>query len=172
MTADLKPCPFCGDAVKAEPWRRVPGEFIAMCRNDDCDVSPAVSGASIDELAEAWNRRAAPPGAEAPGPDVREALAEIAAERLRQMQAEGWSAEHDDEHIDGELAQAAASYALAAAGSNAERQRWSRGYAPTFWPFTLKWWKPKDRRRDLIRAAALIVAEIERLDRAALKGGA
>ena len=27
------------------------------------------------------------------------------------------------------------------------------------------WWKPKDKRRDLIRAAALIVAEIERLDR-------
>jgi len=29
-----------------------------------------------------------------------------------------------------------------------------------------EWWKPKDRRRDLIRAAALIVAEIERLDHA------
>ena len=28
-----------------------------------------------------------------------------------------------------------------------------------------EWWKPKDRRRDLIRAGALIVAEIERLDR-------
>jgi hypothetical protein len=27
------------------------------------------------------------------------------------------------------------------------------------------WWKPKDRRRDLVRAAALIIAEIERLDR-------
>jgi hypothetical protein len=35
------------------------------------------------------------------------------------------------------------------------------------WPWHDDWWKPKDRRRDLIRAAALIVAEIERLDRAA-----
>jgi hypothetical protein len=35
-----------------------------------------------------------------------------------------------------------------------------------FWPWSLHWWKPKSPRRDLIRAAALIVAEIERLDRA------
>lgn len=29
------------------------------------------------------------------------------------------------------------------------------------------WWKPKDRRRNLVKAGALIVAEIERLDRLA-----
>jgi hypothetical protein len=36
------------------------------------------------------------------------------------------------------------------------------------WPWDLKWWKPTTPRRDLVKAAALIVAEIERLDRAAL----
>jgi hypothetical protein len=38
-----------------------------------------------------------------------------------------------------------------------------------YWPWEDKWWKPKDRRRDLVRAGALIVAEIERLDRLAAK---
>ena len=34
------------------------------------------------------------------------------------------------------------------------------------WPgWAWSWWKPKNRRHDLIRAAALIVAEIERIDR-------
>jgi hypothetical protein len=37
------------------------------------------------------------------------------------------------------------------------------------WPWSVQWWKPKDRRRDLVRAGALIVAEIERLDRAAAR---
>jgi len=35
------------------------------------------------------------------------------------------------------------------------------------WPWAEKWWKPKNERRDLVKAAALILAEIERLDRAA-----
>lgn len=34
------------------------------------------------------------------------------------------------------------------------------------WPWDREWWKPKDRRRNLVRAAALLIAEIERLDRA------
>lgn len=37
-----------------------------------------------------------------------------------------------------------------------------------FWPWQRKWWKPKDPRRDLVRAGALIIAEIERIDRAAV----
>ncbi|MEB3421767.1 hypothetical protein VK682_24660 [Salipiger manganoxidans] len=37
------------------------------------------------------------------------------------------------------------------------------------WPWDRKWWKPTTPRRDLVKAGALIVAEIERLDRAALR---
>lgn len=38
---------------------------------------------------------------------------------------------------------------------------------PRQWPFTwwLDWWKPTTYRRDLVKAGALILAEIERLDR-------
>jgi hypothetical protein len=36
--------------------------------------------------------------------------------------------------------------------------RWPQGWAG--------WWKPKLRRENLVRAGALIIAEIERLDRA------
>jgi hypothetical protein len=89
---------------------------------------------------------------------------EVAAERVRQIEQEGWSAEHDDGHTDGSLAKAAAAYCWG--------HRWASGScqvghqaAAELWPWDVDWWKPKNRRRDLIRAAALIVAEIERLDR-------
>jgi hypothetical protein len=38
----------------------------------------------------------------------------IAAERKRQISAEGWTSEHDDAHEDGAMAMAAACYAAAA----------------------------------------------------------
>ncbi|MCY2697597.1 hypothetical protein [Acinetobacter baumannii] len=34
-----------------------------------------------------------------------------------------------------------------------------------WWPFADTFWKPKSPRQDLVRAAALLIAEIERLDR-------
>lgn len=90
------------------------------------------------------------------------ALQDVADERSRQVSAEAYDRAHDDEHKAGELAQAAACYAAHAGGMPEA----GYGYAP-YWPFDDESWKPKDPRRDLIRAAALIVAEIERLDRAA-----
>lgn len=80
---------------------------------------------------------------------------EIAAERARQVAAEGWDDDHDDRHIKGELRQAAAYYATP-----------DRFRDNSMWPWG-DFRKPKDSRTDLIRAGALIVAEIERLDRAA-----
>lgn len=93
-------------------------------------------------------------------------LGEIAEERWRQQEAEGWTPEHDDQHAKGELAAAAAAYAFEASLSDHIRDKdWSNGETPACWPWSREWWKPKDRRRDLIRAAALLVAEVERLDR-------
>jgi hypothetical protein len=90
------------------------------------------------------------------------ALEDIAAERLRQIEVEGWTPEHDDDYVDGQMARAAASYAL---GSTWAPQM--RSATPTPWPWDVCWWKPTTPRRDLIKAGALIVAEIERLDRLA-----
>lgn len=98
---------------------------------------------------------------------VTGALADVANERRRQIDAEGWTAEHDDEHDPGELAAAGCSYAL-----NAAKTLWGiKGLRsqPPMWPWDAEWWKPKDPRRDLVRAAALIVAEIDRLDRDAAR---
>lgn len=98
-------------------------------------------------------------------------LQEIADERGRQQLGEGWTPEHDDEHDRGEMAMAAACYAAPEA-VYVYRAECGDGVTGSLrfdgaWPWNSGWWKPKSRRRDLIRAAALIVAEIERLDRAA-----
>jgi hypothetical protein len=94
-------------------------------------------------------------------------VSDITDERQRQMSAEGWDTSHDDKHTDGELAQAGAVYALAGAG--VVRLSFSAELnetVPQDWPWAKAYWKPKDKRSNLVRAAALIVAEIERLDRA------
>jgi hypothetical protein len=98
--------------------------------------------------------------------DLSSAARDVIAERARQQSQEGWSPEHDDEHTRGELAVAAASYAYVATVSDRTRKSWR----PDWWPWDFSWWKPKTRRHDLVRAGALILAEIERLDRQAAKG--
>lgn len=97
-------------------------------------------------------------------------VAEVLAERKRQKEFEGWTPEHDDSHARGTLAKAAAAYAWSAVyewgdgftGPRADARHAMRHWG---WPWGTDWWKPKGPRRDLVRAAALIVAEIERLDR-------
>jgi len=95
------------------------------------------------------------------------AIADIAAERERQISAEGWTPEHDDEHRDDvALPRAAACYALAGTGASGPFWITHLQTPQQVWPY--RWeWKPKDRRSNLVRAGALIVAEIERIDRAA-----
>ena len=104
----------------------------------------------------------------------------IAAERKRQMEAEGWTSEHDDQHTLGELAAAGACYALL-------ETRWRDSSILHFgglirsilWPWEDQWFKPAQfdlddrtplvfRRKaikNLVRAGALIAAEIDRLER-------
>ncbi len=100
-------------------------------------------------------------------------IEEVAAERRRQMEAEGWTPEHDDEHNKGQMASAAACYALNTARPLPTTVDTAGARLPTmFWPWNGHWWKPRDKRRDLIRAAALLVAEVERLDRATARQSA
>lgn len=98
--------------------------------------------------------------AAAPGKEVPQAWLDVQAERRRQITTEGWTPEHDDLYCAAELPRAAAAYILN--GANDE--------APAIWPFSAKWWKPRDARSNYMRAGALILAEIERLDRAAAAG--
>jgi len=95
-------------------------------------------------------------------PAVSKAATDVLAERERQVTAEGWTPEHDDDHNNGELAKAAACYALQSACPG------NQGDYLRFWPveWASSWWKPKDSRSDLVKAGALILAEIERIDRA------
>jgi hypothetical protein len=97
-----------------------------------------------------------------------QAVADVIAERRRHVSEEGWTPAHDDEHASGELAIAAATYA-AHAGRAANDFRHGPGSPPRSWPWSPDWWRPKDRRSELVKAGALILAEIDRLDRASAK---
>lgn len=99
--------------------------------------------------------------------NVSNALIDVTNERKRQIEAEGWNAKHDDDHKAGVLASAGASYALNAADEMYFGDGWVSPEPPP-WPWASSWWKPKGARRDLVRAAALLLAEIERIDRNAV----
>ena len=88
---------------------------------------------------------------------------EILEERRRQITQEGWTEEHDDQHDAGELAEAAGCYVCCA------HHDWAATDIPAEWPWAPEWWKPTTARRDLIKAASMIIAEIERFDRASAK---
>lgn len=80
----------------------------------------------------------------------------IAAERQRQIDSEGYTPEHDASHTDGELYDAAMAYIYA-----------TRGYpdgGAMFWPWDKESFKPSgDQLHNLVRAGALIAAEIDRI---------
>ena len=81
------------------------------------------------------------------------------------MVAEGFDIKHDDAHCDGSLAMAAAAYCIPVldrdTGGNLIQIRLA------VWPFEPSQFKPvpTDRIRELVKAGALVVAEIERLQR-------
>jgi hypothetical protein len=113
----------------------------------------------------------------------------IAAERQRQIAAEGWTPEHDDRHTNGELAWAATCYAApetvvrimqewqrdGLTGVIRFEEPWPVGEAGTYdygKPRLLPWRRPAvGRITELVKAGALIAAEIDRLTRAAESGG-
>ena len=86
----------------------------------------------------------------------------IAAERQRQIDVEGWAPEHDDEHHGQELVRAARAYLFEVLAPH------QFGFHPQEWPWETPWWKPSpDPVRNLIKAGALVAAEIDRLQREA-----
>ncbi|HHE5719074.1 TPA: hypothetical protein ACPEZ2_002492 [Pseudomonas aeruginosa] len=138
--------------------------FEALC-SKFCNCEPVgetnVVECSCDEYAEEFKLLAA-----APGKEVPQAWLDVQAERRRQVEAEGWTPEHDDEHSHSQMARAAACYALA--GSSAPNDGTAALLVSLAWPWDQQWWKPTSARRDLVKACALALAEIERLDRAGI----
>lgn len=79
---------------------------------------------------------------------------DIIKERRRQVIEEGYTFDNDNElNANMELAQAAACYALTDGQNYFE-----------LWPYHKIWFKPKDKRSNLVRAAAMLIAQIELLD--------
>lgn len=88
----------------------------------------------------------------------------IAEERVRQITEEGFTAEHDDQHINGELADAGAYYALSDDITEFMDKEWGEDNHLHIFPFDLEWLKiDNDRVKSLTKAGALIAAEIDRL---------
>ena len=97
----------------------------------------------------------------------------IAVERKRQIEAEGWTPEHDDGHTEGELVEAAIRYAYEGIRRGLDPSEVTDFNLPK-WPWDRASWKPSATRgvirrpdaiRNLAKAGALIAAEIDRLQR-------
>ena len=100
---------------------------------------------------------------------LSDAARDVLTERRRQVTAKGWDHDHDDAQRNDEIAAFAAVYAMPEGARDwpAKETGFGRTFAEALIPFC---WKPKfgDRRRDLVKATALLIAEIERIDRAAI----
>ncbi|WP_271999548.1 hypothetical protein [Pseudomonas aeruginosa] len=143
-----------------EGWMLVPVEpLLNMMSDKDHDTRITAERQLLSILAAA------------PGNSVPQAWLDVQAERRRQITAEGWTPEHDDEHADGQMAQAAGCYALHAGGIGTDWPDGRQNGAALFWPWDRDSWKPTTPRRDLVKACALGLAEIERLDRVAASQG-
>lgn len=99
-----------------------------------------------------------------------QAVIDVLNERERQIKIKGWTSEHDDKYEQNELVRAGAGYAnhVVERGwvySDYGAEAYQDEEVPDFWPWGDCYWKPKSPRQDLVRAAALLIAEIERLDR-------
>lgn len=91
--------------------------------------------------------------------DRADGAALITAERHRVVSVKGYTPEHDDQHVHGELLDAAICYAC----------DMSRiGIVDALWPWAEDAWKPTpdDRIQELTKAGQFIAAEIDRLRRA------
>lgn len=98
----------------------------------------------------------------------------ISEERKRQIEVKGWSNLNDDQYVSNELIDGASCHL-----DHAKESNWCADHCsdwpnttrrlspPGKWPWARNWWKPNtsDPIRDLVKAGALIAAEIDRLQR-------
>ncbi len=153
-------CETCGGTGMV-PYVKLDGpELWEIVFGANSDAATEITDEQYDRIATAINSVFIEPILANPTiPSVEDspAIKAVIAERRRQIRDEGWTPEHDDTHASGEMARAAAFYTLYAEEKPAGFGR--------IWPWTRNWCKPTGKRRNLVKAAALIIAEIERLDR-------
>lgn len=175
LCADAGPCPHSQElsliremAAASVKWDEENLAAIPDERADEPSFSVGKYWRDRLSLSRSWKAFCADPvnhpGLRNMGPSGRESVVnEILSERTRQMSVHGWYPEHDDIYRHHELVRAAETYLeagrLEAITEAAHTRLLSR------WPWAASWFKPRDARRNLIKAAALIVAEIERIDR-------
>lgn len=112
-----------------------------------------------------WNARAMAPFDSATRRPTRRFVSEganrVVDERFRQVEVEGYLPEHDEAHIDGELARAALVYLRRVC----EPPLRIDDRPPGDWPWDASLWRPTDENPILMlsKAGALIAAEIDRL---------
>lgn len=133
--------------------------------NDDGILVPhGIGGHARAMLASCYHRLGGEP----------EALGMVAGERARQIHR-GFTADHDDAHTNREIANAALCYLKHYVerawtidnemGLSVEPGTYQNAESPWEWPWEEEAWNPKGKIEDLTRVAALVVAEIERLER-------
>lgn len=82
----------------------------------------------------------------------------IKAERIRQIDVEGWTYKHDDSYSTGVLLAAGRCY-LSINEVNIDALRFN---CPPEWPWDKEWWKPSDNmERNYVKGCALIAAELD-----------
>ncbi|EPF6691142.1 hypothetical protein L4Y34_004284, partial [Pseudomonas aeruginosa] len=156
--ADYAACHDCRWTGPEPDEDKCPG-----CAGENCMAAACPEcGGRYELVAEA---KISTPAAQAG--QMPQAWLDVQAERRRQIEAEGWTPEHDDGHACDEIAAFACYYAMPPAVRDWDAS--STGYGYTLGEAVLpEGWEPKtgDRRRELVKACALALAEIERLDRA------
>lgn len=107
---------------------------------------------------------------EAPALKLTAAAHDVLTERTRQVAQEGYDTEHDDSHVNDEIAAMAALFVMPEAARDWDTS--STGYGRTLAEAMLPpdWNYPRlgDRRDQLVKGAAMALADIERIDRAAI----
>lgn len=162
-------CLYCGEWFCRECGEEHFGQSVIDYRSEN-----PVDGMTTEQVVEQTHGAAQQGREDDMSNIIRDKVFEcVRAERERQVSEEGCTPEHDDQYRHGELARAGAGYALRAAWDDegvyvGELEPVS--LRPAHWPWGSEWWKPTTPDRDLEKAAALIVAEMERRARAAQQG--
>lgn len=107
--------------------------------------------ASIKENVEQFKTRAY-------AQDIPQAWLDVIAERRRQVERLNYTHQQDDGYVFDELPRAAVCYILAHTDVPPKE-------VAGIWPWSMDHWKPKTPRENVVRAIALLIAEVERMDR-------